>query len=419
MTSTNSKAHTMHEINRKNLVSFFEAGCKEKQSLGFELEHILLHKDTNKPVSYTEPGGVHDILERLKPHYRDASYDDGHIIGLTRRRETITIEPAGQLEISAGPYETVTAIEHAYTDFRALLDPILDDFGVYTPFYGYNPSAKAQDLTLVPKRRYECMTEFLGAQSYSGLCMMRGTASLQISVDYANEQEAIMKLRLGQKFTPLLALMSDNSPIFETKPVEGHMARTGVWAGMWQDRVGTIPGSLSQTYSFEDYADYILSREAILVPCATSTGGWEYVANQTFDSIYHDQEMNPQELEHALSMVWPDARLKDFVEIRPADALPPQYAFAYTALIHALFYNNDALTHLDTMLAEYGEDDIAQAKQNLMAHGYDGRVYGNTAAWWTRYLIDLAQDGASAEDIHYMEPLAKLVQEQRTPKEEA
>ncbi len=400
--------------NRESLVEYFMAGCKPTRMLGFELEHILLHTEDDSPVTYTEAGGVHDVLERLAPNYRETTFDDGHIVGLSRCREAITIEPAGQLEISAGPYETVAETEKAYLSFRSLLDPILDEFGIYAPLVGYNPSAKAGDLQLVPKRRYECMTEFLGAQSYSALCMMRATASLQISVDYRDEEDAMRKLRIAQKLTPILALICDNVAIFEEQPVQGFLARTGVWLGMWQDRVGTIPGSLDPVYGFAEYADYIMTRQAILSPDANEAGGWRYEPERTFDEIYADRTMSQSELEHALSMVWPDARCKNFIEIRPADAIQPVYAFAYTALVKALFYSNEALHALDEELAFVGEADVVAAKRALMRDGYTAEVYKKPATFWTDLLMEQAMQYASSEDQAYLQPLASLVEKRRT-----
>ena len=400
--------------NRENLIAYCNAGCKSRRTLGFELEHILLHRETNAPVSYTEPGGIHDILERLSPHYRKVGYEGDQIVGLVRCHETITIEPAGQLEISAGPYESIAEVQKAYENFRSLLDPILDEFNLYAPLVGYNPSSKAADLELVPKYRYKYMSEFLGKQAYSAICMMRGTASLQISVDYENEEEALRKLRVAEKITPLLALMCDNVAVFETNPVEGHIARTGVWSGMWQDRVGTIPSSLDPAYSFADYADYILTREAILIPDAECEGGCRFVGAQTFDEIYADRIMTTEELEHALSMVWPDVRIKQFVEIRPADAMTPEYSYAYTALIHSLFYNEEALKQLDAELAAVDFDAIHAAKDAIMASGYNAEVYGRPAHAWADSLIELARKDILEEDLTYLQPLAQLVEARQT-----
>ncbi len=396
-------------VNRDKLIAFFEKGDKFTRSIGFELEHILLRKGSGAPVSYSEPNGVRDILERMAPCYERMLCDGDDIIGLAREGSTITIEPAGQLELSAGPFKNVFEVERAYLAFRNELDPILEEFGIETPMLGYNPSARAKDLELIPKFRYECMTKFLGNQAYEGICMMRGTASLQISIDFRHEADAMRKLRIAEILSPILALMCDNSPIFEGEERKRQMVRTAIWAGMNQDRVGTIPGSLDPSFSFSDYADYILSREAILVPDEESPDGWCYVGAQTFQDIYEKREMTAAEIEHALSMVWPDARLKNFVEIRPADAMPIEYCLAYVVLIYALFYNDRNLDVLESLLASVDEDQVKAAKEALMESGYGAEVYGLSVEFWADLLMVLASGSLQPDEWIYLEPLASMV----------
>ena len=398
-----------HEMNRDKLVAFFEKGDKYTRSLGFELEHVLLHRGTHAPVTYSEPGGVLDVLRRLATDYDEVVGDGDEILGLMRPGEAITIEPAAQLEISAGPFASVVDIERSYLDFRRRLDPILEEYGLETPMLGYNPSAKAADLELIPKFRYECMTKFLGEQAYEGICMMRGTASLQVSIDFRHEADAIRKLRIAQILAPILALMCDNSPKFEGEERSCQLVRTAVWAGMNQDRVGTIPGSLSPGFSFADYADYILSREAILVPDADAPEGWRFVGNQTFDEVYAHREMTNAEIEHALSMVWPDARLKNFVEIRPADAMPIEYCLAYAVLIRSVFYNDCNLDVLDSLLADVDEEQVRDAKCELMRSGYGAQVYGRPVEFWADLLMVLASGTLEPDEFIYLEPLASMV----------
>ena len=403
-----------HDINRKKLVAYFEKGDKFNRTLGFELEHVILRAETGEKVSYSEPGGVRDVLVRLAERYERALFDGGDIVGCESPREVVTIEPAGQIEVSLGPCESVFDVERLYLGFRNKLDPILDEFGLVTPMLGYNPAAKADELELIPKYRYKCMTKFLGAQSHMGLCMMRGSASLQVSIDFRNEADALRKLRIAQVITPILALICDNSPIFEAGERTGNMVRTAVWAGMNQDRVGTVPGSLSPDFTFADYADYILSREAILVPDASADTGWRYVADQTFDDIYADREMTKAELEHALSMVWPDARLKNFVEIRPADAMPLEYALSYVVLVRALFYNDRNLDVLESLLAGVGEDDVRTAKEALMEKGYGAEIYGRAVEFWADLLMVLASGTLEDGEAIYLEPLASMVRYRTT-----
>lgn len=442
--------------NRRKLVEFFQSGCKTAQGFGIEIEHIVLHKNTHLPASYEEENGIAALLERMKPFYEEAHYDGSHLVALSRGNEHITLEPAAQLEISAGPFENLLDAKFAYACFRKTLDPLLDELGLYTPMLGYVPTVPAKTLKLIPKFRYDAMNAFLGAEAYEGVCMMRASSSLQISIDFRDERDAMRKFRVSEKIAPILALMADNSPFYEGKNRHGHMARFALWTRMQQDRCGVVPGSLSTQFGFEDYANYILTRRAILVPYAAdvaailegdngervaagaagaaSTAGtgeehttspvpahipehddhWLYAGAHTFDELYAHRAMTDDECMHALSMVFPDTRLKNFVEIRPADALPLSYALGYMALIKSIFYSDDILDVLDRSLAPYGEQDVLDAKQSLIELGYQGRAYGHGAAFWADKLVALALDTMTREERIMFEPLRSLVYHRET-----
>lgn len=442
--------------NRRKLVEFFQSGCKTAQGFGIEIEHIILHKNTHLPASYEEENGIAALLERMKPFYEEAHYDGSHLVALSRGNEHITLEPAAQLEISAGPFENLLDAKFTYACFRKTLDPLLDELGLYTPMLGYVPTVPAKTLKLIPKFRYDAMNAFLGAEAYEGVCMMRASSSLQISIDFRDERDAMRKFRVSEKIAPILALMADNSPFYEGKNRHGHMARFALWTRMQQDRCGVVPGSLGADFGFDDYADYILTRRAILVPYAADVAAilegdngervaagaagaasaagtgeehttspvpahipehddhWLYAGAHTFDELYAHRAMTDDECMHALSMVFPDTRLKNFVEIRPADALPLSYALGYMALIKSIFYSDNILDVLDRSLAPYGEQDVLDAKQSLIELGYQGRAYGYGAAFWADKLVALALDIMTREERIMFEPLRSLVYHRET-----
>ena len=402
------------ELNRRRLAAYLQDGCKHERFLGFKLEHVLLHGGNNASVGYSEEHGVRRVFEMLAETYGEPLRENGEIVGLKAPDSTVMVGPAGQIEFSARPLAGVEEIERVYLDFRNHLDPILDELGLVTPMLGYNPSARAEDLEPVPRHRYDCMTRYLGRQSYAGVCMMRGSSSVMVSVDFENETDAMRKLRIAQAIAPILSLMCDNSPVFEGEERVSDMVRAKGYSDMQQDRVGTIPGSMAPGYSFDDYADYILTRRAIYVPDGAEPEGGRYVGDETFDEVYANREMTAEEIGHALSMVWPDVRLRTYLKIRAADAMPIEYCLAYTVLIRALFYSDRNLRVLESMLGNVGEWNVAQAKGALMEGGYGAEVYGRPAEFWADLLLVLASGALEPGEAAYLEPLSSMTKHRFT-----
>lgn len=412
-----------YQLNHDSIVEHFKQGIKPCRTLGFELEHFLIHASDGSPVTYDEPEGIRDILHALSTCYDRKHYDGSDIVGLERFKTVVSLEPAAQLEVALGPCTKIQEINDLYQRFMSDLDNVLAQHDIVVQTKGYHPSMRAKDMNIIPKYRYECMTQFLQQQSYSAVCMMRGTASLQISIDYSSEADAIRKMRLAQTLAPLFALLCDNATIFEGEIYDKHMARMHVWNTMKQDRVGILPGLYGEGYGFDKYADFIMQQEAILVPDQERANGWKYVAESRFEDIYSHSLMKKNEIEHALSMVWPDVRLKNFIEIRPADAMPREYALSFASLIKGLFYSEHSLSELEKHLDVSDDDAVLSAKDELQNKGYDATVYGRNAGEWIDLMFDLAQSEFERSEAAYSEssflsPLCQLAHKRMTLREE-
>ena len=418
--------------NRKLIADYLRSGSKGPRDgacgmLGFELEHVMLRaspEGSPAPAEYEGPQGVAELLRRLRPHYDASLLEGDQLVGLARPGETVTTEPSFQTEISAGPYGSVAELAREYRRWRSWVDPIVDELGLSLPELGYNPTAPAAELPLSPKFRYACMDRYLGAIGGYGPQMMRGSASLQISIDFADERDAIRKLRVANALGPILALMLDNAPVHEGRPRRYNLARTRIWQGVDPARCGVVPGSLGRDFSFERYADWVLGVPAILVPDESSPEGWRYVGGQTFAAVYRDREMTRAEVEHALSMEWPDVRVKTYLEIRQPDAVPAPYAFAYAALVKGLFYSEASLSALEGELSQAGSEggfvsewDVMAAKDALILDekgGYGASVYDRPVGAWADLLLRLARQGLDTEEAAYLGPLDELVSSRET-----
>lgn len=409
-----SCAQPMRSRNIYALVSFFESGIKPEDSegkLGIELEQIVVNED-GSPVSYSEEHGVAWLLDELSRTYPETTTDaEGDLLGVARENEAVTIEPAAQIELSAGPFSDLSIARGVFDEYVDRVTKILAPYGKKIIAVGYHPTTPARELELIPKQRYAFMNEYLSQADVYGPCMMRGSASAQISIDYTSTQDCLRKMRLAYALVPLISLMCDNAPMFEGKPRDKKLVRTDIWKHVDNDRCGLVPKALRSDFTLEDYAKFVLDTPAIVMP--DGKGGWAY-STKTFGEIYADRPMEKADIEHAVSMQFPDVRLKTYLEIRPADSMPVPYTIAYAALIKGLFYSENSLRAMEDIFAQVDDASYEEAKNNLMENGYDAEVYGRPAAELCDAIIAIATSALSKEDAAAMRPLANLVAERVT-----
>lgn len=409
----------MHDVNRARIARFISNGavCVKCGKIGLELEHIIVKAGTHGPVGYSDPGGVAEILGELAPHYPEKTVDDGHLIGLACEAYNITIEPAGQLEISIAPLDTAHAIFAVYDDFRSRLDPILERLGLEALALGYHPTARADELELIPKERYRLMNRWFERTGQHGRCMMRGSASTQVSIDYSDDEDAIVKFKVANLLGPLFSFVFDNAPYLEGRSDTGRMARTRIWNDVDPERSMTVPHLFDEgfdtPYTLADYADYIMGSHPILVMEGSTVVD---AGDRTSDEVYADRMVSRSEIEHLLSMFFPDVRLKRYVEIRMVDSLPIEYCVAYGALANALFYSRRNLLELVDRFttAGIGPGSIATAKANLMRDGWVADVYGTPAWRWLDDIAALAWRGTEVRQRGDLAPFLELVERRRT-----
>ena len=363
-------------------------------------------KGDGEPVAYSDEFGQRWLLERLSPEYdNEIRSSAGNLIGLLRKGASITLEPAAQVELSAGPFVSLEDAKREFLQFEERLEDELDPHDVQLLTPGYHPTMRAVDLQLIPKRRYEFMNSYLGAISMFGICMMRGSAATQVSIDYTSIDDCLRKMRLACACVPVLSLICDNTPVFEGDVRPHQLMRTEVWEKCDPDRCMIVPGMMDEGFTLKEYAEYILDTPAIV----EMVNGREEFTEKTFGEIFADEAMTHDDVEHALSMFFNDVRLKTYIEIRPADAMPVECAIAYAALIKGLFYDKASLDAMDDLFRGVGAKDVAAAKASLMADGYAGKVYGHAASVVADELVSIARTGLSESDAALLEPIAELV----------
>lgn len=380
--------------NLEALIAVLEHGDKDPagKRIGFELERILID-DQGRTVPFAGERGVGALIAELARSRSESElvYIDGHLLGLnyTFHGEletvgvTVSLEPAAQLEVSAGPAHSVKALYDAICAFDAEVERACAAIGLDASLVpvGYNPVVSSPlDLELIPKERYRDMDAYLSRRGRYARDMMRCTASTQVSLDYEDERDAARIYRMATLLGPLFAFLFDNAPTFRGEPSPG-MARSRIWHHVDVDRCGIVPGAI-EGLSFEDYILWVSGVKPILFTDA------EHVTTSTGDcytrDIMSNRPLKPAELMHLLSMVFPNVRLKGFVELREMDSLPPRLAAACTSFTGALFYDKCLEQKLAEHLRDYlphgfagvDENDAVVARLHLEEQGWDAQVYG-------------------------------------------
>lgn len=400
-----------YERNLSRLTEYFQNGCKENcfQKLGLEVEHFVVKKDTKESVSYYGEHGVGALLERMKHCYSHFHYEGDQLLGLYNNEYSLTLEPAAQLEISINPRRCICEIRNIYHSFLKQWEPLLEEWGYELVTEGYQPVSRVRELKLIPKKRYEYMDAYFQKAGNTGINMMRGTASTQISVDYFSERDFVRKIRAAYILTPAIKFLTDCSPVFEGKRYQEHMARTMIWKHVDPKRCGVVPGLFDDDFGFEKYGKYLMELPLIFI---LQKGEAVYVDDQTARGQWKDRDMMPEEIEHVLSMTFVDVRLKHYLEIRGADSMPFPYVMGYLALIKGIFYYEDALEQI--LNGEISEEDILQAEESLMKQGFEGEIYGEKADLYLKKVLATAREHLEGNEKSFLDVLEQLVEEKRS-----
>lgn len=399
-------------MNTEKIAGYIRAGAKKSENTGLELEHFIV--DSNgKGVEFYGESGVCAILEEISSFFDVKVYSEQYLISLANDDYCITLEPAAQLEISIRPCKTIKETEFYYNSFLKLLQPVLLRYGYRLETLGYRRNDKIEELPLIPKKRYELMDKYFQATGIYGRNMMRGTASAQVSIDYSDEKDCIKKMRLANTLSPIFALITDNSPFFEGEKYDKRMLRTKIWSSVDNERCGIVPGSMDDDFSIEKYAEYMLKVPVILVETKNGTA---YTGDKKLSDIYSDRAMTVSEIEHALSMFFPDVRLKTYIEIRPGDSMPIEYTLSYAAFVKGIFLSTDLVCEYFD-ISKIACEDISNAKNALINDGFEAVIYDKKICNILDFLMLTAESSLPEEDKEYLSLMKNIINTKTTLKE--
>lgn len=398
------------KISNQNVIAdYLNEGCTPRRAfcIGLEIAHFVLKRDQTN-ASYEEITG---ILRKMVQEGVPAYDENGRVNGFYNEIYSVSLDAAAQLEVSIFPQDRISDIQKIYENFLDLFSSVTRKDGYILATMGYQPNAKAETLKLIPNKRFEYMNAYFKESGSMGLQMMRGTAATHIAIDYEDEEDYIRKYRLACVLTPIIELLTDNAPIYEGKPYLKHLLHNQIWSHVDPARCGIPHGIFEEDFGFDKYAEYIYTREPILI---MEEGNTSIVFRKTADAFYQDRDLHKTEAEHLLNMVYPDVRTKQYIEIRCADSMPKEYAMAYAAMIKGIFYSEDAMERLESTFVVLSEEEICQAKEELMKSGYRGKIYGMSAKDAVEKVLTVAKSGLPVKEEVFLEPLERLVAQEQT-----
>jgi len=385
----------MDEI-KQAFVEYFRGGEKERhqERFGLELEHFIVDDKLNN-ASYL--GCIDGILAELAAHFSDCEIEDGHLFGLRSDDMALTLEPGAQLELSIMPKSRISDIEKLYRSFEAMIAPPLERRGLKLHRSGYAPRSRSDEIALLPKQRYRFMDSYFLNTGGSGRFMMRGTASCQLSVDYMSEKDFVEKFRLANALSPVLTFMMDNSDVFEGKPHKMPLLRTRIWGDVDPARCGTVPGLFEEPFGYEAYADYALSAPAIFTK---RDGAYAYAGQSLVREALIEYFDEKSDVELYTSLLFPDVRLRTYIELRFSDSVDTAKMFFFVALIKGIFAD---ISRFGPIKRYYCEKNIRAANEAIMKNGLCATVYGMPVSEFIRWLVGLANECLPSDERHYLE----------------
>ncbi len=334
----------------EQLVEYLARGCKPPEAwrIGTEHEKFGFLPETFAPLPYEGARSVRAILEALRDRFGWQELREGpHLIGLKRNGATVSLEPGGQLELSGAPvasiFETAQELEQHLAELKSVAEPL----GVAFAALGAAPHWRHDDMPIMPKGRYRLMTEYMPKVGTHGLQMMYRTCTVQVNLDFSSEADMVKKLRVALALQPVATALFASSPLFEGKPTGHRSWRSRIWRSLDDARTGLLPFVFEEGFGFARYVDYALD-----VPMYFVFRNGQYIdaRGQSFrDFLAGRLPALPGEIptlsdwaDH-LTTIFPEARLKRFIEMRGADSGPVDHILALPALWVGLLYDPAAL----------------------------------------------------------------------------
>jgi glutamate--cysteine ligase len=420
---------------RDELVAYLEQGSKPASAwrIGTEHEKFGFYRRGHGPVPYDGERGIRALLDALKdPFGWDAVTEHGHIIALRRKDcakgGAVSLEPGGQLELSGAPLEN---LHETYEELRQHLVEVGEvggELGIGFLGIGFSPKWTLAETPIMPKERYRIMARYLPKRGRRGLDMMFRTATVQVNLDFGDERDMVAKLRVGLALQPVATALFANSPFTDGKPNGFQSYRAEIWRDTDPDRTGLLPFAFEPGMGFERYVDYALDVPMYFV---YRDGRYIDVAGASFKHFLDGKlaalpGIRPTLDDWAdhLTTLFPDVRLKHFLEMRGADAGGFAQIWALPALWTGLLYDKQALGGALALTADWTSAERQALRDVVPRLGLNTPFRGGMLRETAREMVGLAlgglerrarRDARGEDERKALVPLIETIEEGRSP----
>ncbi len=387
---------------RRDLVAWFEAGCKAPADfkVGSEHEKIPFYVADRSPVPYDGERGIGALLEAMRVRLGwDAIEDGGHLIGLfdSHGGGAISLEPGGQFELSGAQAADIHALAAELAAHLEAAHAAAAPLDIGFLALGMSPKWTRAETPRMPKSRYRIMTDYMPRVGTRGLDMMYRTATAQANLDFASEADMVAKLRVGLALQPVMTALFANSPFTEGKPNGLLSARSEIWRDTDRARTGMLPFAFEPGMGFERYVDFALD-----VPMYFVKRGSDYhdVAGQSFRDLMEGrlpslpgERATISDWANHLSTIFPEVRLKRYLEMRGADVGPAARIVAQSALMVGIYYDPLALDGASELIRGWSAAERQALRDAAPTLGLAAEIAGRTAREVARDMLALARGG--------------------------
>src|SRR3954453_23646606 len=387
---------------RDELVAWLEQGCKPKQEfrVGTEHEKFAFTVEGHRPVPYAGRRSIRSLLDGMQHLLGWEPIMEGdNIIGMydITGGGAISLEPGGQFELSGAPVETVHQTASELMAHLAQLREVAKPLGIGFLGLGMTPNWRRADMPVMPKGRYKIMTAYMPKVGSLGLDMMYRTCTVQANLDFSSEADMVKKLRVALALQPVATALFANSPFTEGKPNGFLSFRSEIWRDTDNNRAGMLPFAFEDGMGFERYVDYALD-----VPMYFVKREDEYidVSGKSFRDLlagklpgHGNLRATVSDWANHVSTIFPEVRLKRFLEMRGADGGPWRRLPAHPAFWVGLLYDDAALDAAWDLVKDWSADERQKLRDDVPRLGFKAEIRGRTMLELAKQSLELAQAG--------------------------